>query len=219
MDIEEQPYDDRHGPREERFNPFDTPSKAVGREVGGDDLQSAIDLLADAIDQGAGPVAMRDAASVVLFALRQRMDAEEAPVPMPKRDANYTLDKAIVDTERAVRLNHLGHYTGMVSMVLGALQDRMLSDIEQNEPVNQTAEDPWALGPTEDVDPPVPGTPLDTQSGLRYIAPGGTFAAYWTGEGNGPQLAQTSLLALRVLSAHLTTALDHVTGELELRRH
>lgn len=73
----------------------------------------------------------------------------------------------------------------------------------------------------EDVDPPgpMPGTPLDTESGLRYIAPGGKFAAYWTGEGNGPQLAQVSLLGLRILAAHLTTAIDHVTGELELRRH
>lgn len=195
MDTGEQPYDDRHGPR----------PKAVLRS----DVQSAIEYLERAIDQirGFGDEGVRDAASVVLFALRQRIEDEQAPVPMPRADEQYTLDKAIVDTERAVRLNHLGHYTGMVAMVLGALQDRMDDDLKQNVPV--------------DVDPPgpVPGTPLDTQTGLRYISPGGKFAAYWGGKGEGPYFAQISLLDLRILAAHLTTAIDHVTGELELRRH
>lgn len=191
---------------EQRFNAEQAP-RPYGREVGELDLDLAMDRLAHGIDEGEGSTSMRDAASVVLFALRQRIEAEQAPVPMPKHDKNYTLGKAIDDTGRAVRLNHLGHYTGMVAMVLAELQDRMDDDVEQNVPV--------------DVDPPglMPGTPLDTESGLRYIAPGGKFAAHWTGEGNGPQLGQVSLLNLRILSAHLTTAIDHVTGELELRRH
>lgn len=172
-------------------------------------LDDAVKYLQDSVDRAEVNTRMTSSIRVVLGALRDRTEAEEAPVPMPKHDANYTLDKAIVDTERAVRLNHLGHYTSMVSLVLGALQDRMLSDVKQNVPAEPV---PGMISE------PVPGTPLDTQSGLRYIAPGGTFAAYWTGEGNGPQLAQTSLLALRVLSAHLSTALDAVTAELELRR-
>lgn len=138
MDIEEQPYDDRHGPREERFNPFDTPSKAVDPQ--GRSFRLSIP---DAID-----------------AVRQyRL---EKPTMYPR-------------TAEAIRV------------VTDELEARFNAERE-------------------------------SESGLRYIAPAGKFAAYWDGRGDGPQLAPMSLLDLRVLSAHLTTAIDHVTAELELRR-